>query len=200
MKYGDVFQKSDIGRDEIKNHSIGVLPREARTLLIMIDGKRTYQNYLDTFNQSKMFASFGGVTPLFELLLEFDCIEVAGGTRSSKSSAVPEVSRPSPVIKPAVQNTETEFENTFNNQKLDEVTSIGNTPKPKAPDANYEQLKSELATYIEKNAPPQEAWGYLLNLEQCDDVAQLSSLAKSIQNSSSDSLSQGMDSFIKRMK
>ncbi|WP_435979351.1 hypothetical protein [Psychrobacter sp. DM4] len=199
MKYGDVFQKSEIGRDEIKNHSIGVLPREARTLLIMIDGKRTYQNYLDTLNQSKMFASFGGVTPLFELLLEFDCIEVIGSSKSP-SSSTPRVSRPSSITKPTIQNSEAEFERTFNSQKLDEVASIGNPPKSKLPDANYEILKSELATYIEKNAPPQEAWGYLLNLEQCDNTAQLLALAQSIQESSSDKLSGGMDSFIKKMR
>lgn len=200
MKYGDVFQKSEIGRDEIRNNSIGVLPREARTLLIMIDGKRTYQNYLDTLDQSKMFASFGGVTPLFELLLEFDCIEVAGGAEGLSVPTAPKISRPSLVAKPTVQNSEAEFERTFNTQNSDEITAIGNTAKPRAPDANYELLKSELATYIEKNAPPQEAWGYLLNLEQCDDTAQLLALAQSIQESSSDKLSGGMDSFIKKMR
>ena len=45
MKDGDVFQKTDLGREEIKSQSLGILPREARTLLIMIDGKRTYQSY-----------------------------------------------------------------------------------------------------------------------------------------------------------
>ena len=64
MNYSDVFQKSDLGREEIKSQSLGILPREARTLLIMIDGKRDYQSYLDTLDDSKMFAGFGGVTPL----------------------------------------------------------------------------------------------------------------------------------------
>lgn len=200
MKYGDVFQKSDIGRDEIKNHSIGVLPREARTLLIMIDGKRTYQNYLDTLDQSKMFASFGGVTPLFELLLEFDCIEVAGAAKNAASTGVQEVSRPSPIARPNIQNSEAEFERTFNTQNSDDLTAIGNATKPKALDANYDMLKSDLATYIEKNAPPQEAWGYLLNLEQCDDTAQLMVLAQEIKSSSSEKLARGMDDFIKKMR
>ena len=36
----DVFRKSDLGRKETKTQSLGMLPREARTLLIMIDGKK----------------------------------------------------------------------------------------------------------------------------------------------------------------
>ena len=41
MNSSNVFRKSDLGRKEIKTQSLGVLPREARTLLIMIDGKKT---------------------------------------------------------------------------------------------------------------------------------------------------------------
>lgn len=88
MNNNDVFRKSDLGREEIKNQTLGVLPREARTLLIMIDGKKTYQHYLETLNQSKMFIEFGGVEPLFELLVEFQCIELVGQDNAS-SQVIP---------------------------------------------------------------------------------------------------------------
>lgn len=40
MNSNDVYQKSNLGREEIRNQTLGVLPREARTLLITIDGKK----------------------------------------------------------------------------------------------------------------------------------------------------------------
>lgn len=96
MNNSDVFRKSDIGRQEIKNQSLGVLPREARTLLIMIDGKKTYQNYIDSLNTSKMFAEFGGVAPLLELLLDFQCIETVNAVSQVPSSTIdkPAVGQP----------------------------------------------------------------------------------------------------------
>ena len=86
MNNSDVFRKSDLGREEIKTQSLGVLPREARTLLIMIDGKKTYQQYLDSLDNSKMFAEFGGIAPLFELLQEFQCIELIADDNASVTS------------------------------------------------------------------------------------------------------------------
>ena len=167
MNYGDVFRKSDLGRAEIKSQSLGILPREARTLLIMIDGKRTYQNYLDTLDNSKMFADFGGVGPLFELLLEFD--------------------------------------RTFNSKPPSKIAeagkkSIGSMFKAKVAGANYGTLKSDLTTYIEKNAPPAEAWSYLLSLEQCEDSAQLLLLAQEVQKSSNANLARSMSKFIKKIQ
>lgn len=218
MNYGDVFQKSDLGREEIKSQSLGILPREARTLLIMIDGKRTYQNYLDTLDSSKIFAEFGGIAPLFELLFELECIKVVG---SDSAAPQPVISSPKPVspqtpIEPQISTeqdsirasfddqTETEFERTFNNKKPSKIAevgrkSIGSLFRPKASASDYGTIKSDLATYIEKNAPPAQAWGYLLSLEQCEDSSQLLLLAQEIQKSSNNELSRGMSDFIRKL-
>lgn len=72
--------------------------------------------------------------------------------------------------------------------------------KRNAPNVNYETLKSELATYIEKNAPSGEAWGYLLNLEQCHDTQQLLTLTQDIQSTTEGSLSRDMSEFSKKIK
>lgn len=188
MKYNDIFVKSDLGRKEIKYHTLGILPREARTLLIMIDGKRTYQSYLDTLDNGKMFVEFGGVTPLFELLLELNCIEILG-----QDNIIPE-SR-ARVIK---ETSEAEFDQTFNNPQSDIIT-IGSSFMSKSDNASYESTKSELAAYIEKNALPEEAWGYLLSLEQCNDATQLLALVQQIQNSSNRVLSSGMTNFLEKI-
>ena len=192
MEYKSVLKKTDIGRDEIKYQSLGVLPREARTLLIMIDGKRTYQNYVDSLDDSKMFAEFGGVTPLFELLLELGCIEIMG-----QSTGVVPIKEP---LSP-IRDNQAEFDKTFNNQTSNDISNIGSSLKlSKAEDADYKTTKSELANFIEKNAPPEESWGHMLSLEQCDNASQLLELIQRIQNSSNTELSRGMESFFKRIK
>ena len=218
MNYGDVFRKSDLGRAEIKSQSLGILPREARTLLIMIDGKRTYQNYLDN---SKIFADFGGVGPLFELLLELECIELVGAANaSSQIQTAPQVSTVTeaptiPQVPVAEQpqstgnsfdiSTAIEFDRTFNSKPPSKIAeagkkSIGSMLKAKVAGANYGTLKSDLATYIEKNAPPAEAWGYLLSLEQCEDSAQLLLWAQEVQKSSNANLARGMSKLIKKIQ
>ncbi len=78
------------------------------------------------------------------------------------------------------------------------MSSAANTSKRLQPDVNYETLKSSLATFIEKNAPPEDAWGYLLDLEQCSETSQLLALAKNIQDSSSGSLSRSMEDFLSK--
>ena len=72
--------------------------------------------------------------------------------------------------------------------------------KAKVAGANYGTLKSDLTTYIEKNAPPAEAWSYLLSLEQCEDSAQLLLLAQEVQKSSNANLARSMSKFIKKIQ
>ena len=197
MNYSSVFKKSDLGREEIKYQRLSVLPREARTLLIMIDGKRTYQNYLDSLDQGKMFASFGGIKPLLELLLELGCIEIAGF-----DSVVPQSSQsiePAKDVEPAVKRPEKEFDQAFNSQKFEAINS-SNMASSQSSGLRYETLKSELATFIEQKALPEEAWGYLLNVEQCNNSEQLLTLAKNIQSAGNSSLSRGMSDFLKKVK
>lgn len=201
-----MFQKTDLGREEIKSQSLGILPREARTLLIMIDGKRTYQSYLDTLDHSKMFADFGGIAPLFELLLGLECIEIAGAaSQTSTAPQAPTASQPQSSLPSFEQNIETEFDRTFNNKSPNQMAALGKKSlssifKTRLSGASYETIKSELANYIEKNAPPVEAWGYLLSLEQCGNSSQLLSLVKEIQSTSGSNLSHGMSEFIKKIQ
>ncbi len=188
MKYNDVFKKSDLGREEVKYRTLGILPREARTLLIMVDGKRSYQSYLETLDDDKMFVEFGGVTPLFELLLELDYIKVIG-QEGFESTAE---------LQPTTEISGAEFYKTFNGSEVG-VTTKGYSATSVVDTSSYESTKSELAAYIETNAPAEEAWGHLLNLEQCDDPAQLLALVQQIEKYSNDTLSAGMNDFSRRI-
>ena len=209
MNDGDVFQKTELGREEIKFQSLGILPREARTLLIMIDGKRTYQSYLDTLNNSKMFADFGGIASLFELLLGLECIEIAGAanctSQASTAPQAPTAFQPQSSSSSFEQSVETDFDRTFNSKSPNKIAALGKKSlssvfKTRLSGASYETIKSELANYIEKNAPPIEAWSYLLSLEQCENSSQLLSLIKEIQSTSGSNLSHGMNIFIKKIQ
>lgn len=200
MNDSDVFLKTDLGREEIKSQSlgIGILPREARTLLIMIDGKRNYKSYLSTLNHSKMFAGFGGVTPLFELLLELEYIEVLDDTGRPIQKSV---SVHSQTTSHSSHSTiEAPSDQMRKNRSSKRMKAIGSIFKTKLSAARYETIKSELAAYIERNASAAEAWGYLLLLEQCENSTQLLILVREIQNVSNGNLSLGMNAFIKRIQ
>ena len=202
MNDSDVFRKTDLGRKEVKSQSLGILPRDARTLLIMIDGKRSYRSYLDTLDSSKMFASFGGVTPIFELLLELEYIEVAGADSAATQMPIASQSQSSPQ---PTTNVDTEIDRTFRSKAASKMSaigrkSIGSLFKNKMPYASYETIKSDLAAYIERHAPPVEAWGYLLMLEQCEGSRQLLVLVQEIQSTSSGKLAHGMNEFTQRIQ
>lgn len=199
MKYSDVFIKSDLGRQEIKSNALGVLPREARTLLIMVDGKRTYQSYLDTLDNGKMFVEFGGVTPLFELLLEFDCIKILGQQQTDTQQKVDNQPQPVPVAKPepVKETSAAEFDRTFNNLEMNTVSTSSSSPDK---NASYKAIKSALAAHIEQNALPEEAWGYLLSLEQCNTPSELLALIQQMQNSSNRQLTNKMAEFAQKIK
>lgn len=199
MNDSDVFLKTDLGRNEIKSQSLGILPREARTLLIMIDGKRDYRSYLDTLDRSKMFADFGGVTPLFELLLELQYIDVIRDTNTTPIQT-PVTAKPQPIPHFANSSIQTALDRTLKNKSPRKMKAIGSIFKTKLSTARYETIKSELAAYIEKNASAAEAWGYLLLLEQCENSSQLLILIREIQNTSSGDLAFGMSGFIKRIQ
>ena len=233
MNSNDVYQKSALGREEIRSQSLGVLPREARTLLIMIDGKKTYQSYVDSLNESKMFAEFGGVTPLFELLLEFQCIELTPQSSADNAEAAainaqtrvsfvnnndipfndqldtaqPQTnglqsvaSQPSPTQPHSESEFAADFHKMTSEQQANLEVSSSSFANRKANKVSYETIKSDLATYIEKNAPAQDAWGYLLSLEQCENEGQLLALTQRIQKATDgNDLSNGMSKYIKAL-
>lgn len=192
MKHSDVFIKSDLGRKEVKYHTLGILPREARTLLIMVDGKRSYRSYLEALDKDKMFVEFGGVKPLFELLLELDCIEVIG------QPSIQLADKPLPINKAYDTERDKPFHSqpSADNEPIDSDVPANTTT---IPEASYDTVKSALASCIENNAPPEEAWGHLLSLEKCSEPTELLALVEQMQKSTNSALSNEMDRFYKKI-
>lgn len=227
MNDNDVFQKSALGREEIKNQTSSVLPREARTLLIFIDGKKTYQQYLALLDKGKMFADVGGVAPFFEILKEFEYIElVTSGAVSPQETqnhtvfeTIDDAQNFTTAIDPAptkqqsadfdyagdtASTADSDVDNFFNSQVIDRATdptiSENNSTKRQAVDLKFDAVKSKLATYIERRAAAGDVWSHMLNLEQCNNATELLEFIKDIQRTDNGDLAQGIDEFSKMIE
>ncbi|MEM9386551.1 MAG: hypothetical protein AAGA68_15950 [Pseudomonadota bacterium] len=72
----EVLAKTQKGYAEMREQSDGILPREARTLLILVNGRDTVSNYRAALNGSKAFESLGGVDQLIALLIDLDYLDL----------------------------------------------------------------------------------------------------------------------------
>lgn len=189
-----------------------------------------------------MFAEFGGITPLFELLVDFQCIELSpqskanaaqplgnavnqpqsttftqpdglSTTRSEVNTALNnrqtsvdhyQASRSSVIASDAVAtqvHDEAELAAEFNNVANHKLAAKEGYVNSKAPKVSYETIKSDLATYIEKNLPAQEAWGYLLSLERCENDSQLLALVQRIQQAiNGNNMAWDMDNYMQALR
>ena len=201
MNNSYVFQKSDLGREKIKNKELDILPRQARTLLFLIDGEKRYDSYLESLEYSEIFADTGGVAVLFELLQDLHYIEIVTDDKAE-------------FIEPnLLQDNESSLiadESKQNTQAVASITTMSNKPNhvPKMEqrfynnklDAEFESKRSELASYIEQKVPGQDAWVYMLSLEKCDNAAQLQALVQHIQSSAHDDLAGGIQKFYEALE
>lgn len=200
MNNSHIFQKSDLGREKIKNKELDILPRQARTLLFLIDGERRYESYLESLDSSDIFAETGGVAVLFELLQDLQYIEIVTddsaelikipSEHAEASSIADEYESQTQDIEPSMAidiepNNTKNIEQRFYHNKLD---------------VDFESKRSELASYIEQKVPGQEAWVYMLSLEKCDNAAQLQALVQHIQSSAHDDLASGMQKFYEALE
>ena len=228
MNQGDIFQKSELGREEVKNQHSSSLPREARTLLIFIDGRKTYQQYVDLLDKGKMFADVGGIAPFFEMLRDLELIErfIVGDVDDSNdivNESVPTTletsddgqnnvepidlipAKPQSTDSNALDNTnDSNFDNFFNSRPAEPVTidntdNSGNSERQTA-NLNFEAVKSKLASYIERHAPAQDAWSHMLNLEQCSNAVELIAFIQEIQRTDNSELSHGINEFYTMLK
>lgn len=202
MNNSQVFQKSALGREKIKNKELDILPRQARTLLFLIDGESRYDSYLKSLDSSEVFAESGGVAVLFELLQDLQYIEVASSDQGEpvkiSSPAASETATLSDEDAQRAQNIEVNVATVFETEIEIEPKKLADNEKRyynKKFDADFESKRAELASYIEQKAPGQEAWVYMLSLEKCDNILQLQALVQHMQSSANDDLANGIQKF-----
>ena len=197
-----MFQKSALGREKIKNKELDILPRQARTLLFLIDGESRYDSYLKTLDSSEIFAESGGVAVLFELLQDLQYIEVTSSDQGeSVETSLPAASETATLSDEYAQRTqsiEVKVATGFESEIETEPKNLADDEKRyynKKFDADFESKRAELASYIEQKAPGQEAWVYMLSLEKCDNILQLQALVQHMQSSTNDDLANGIQKF-----
>lgn len=199
-----MFQKSALGREKIKNKELDILPRQARTLLFLIDGESHYDSYLKSLDSSEIFAESGGVAVLFELLQDLQYIEVASSDQGEPTeTSLLAASKTATLLEEDAQRTQNIEANVA--AGFETETEIETEPKELSDDekhyydknfnAGFESKRAELAAYIEQKAPGQEAWVYMLSLEKCDNILQLQALVQHMQSSANDNLANGIQKF-----
>lgn len=71
----EVFVRTQLGAQEVANVSGSALPREARTLLILIDGRKSYAQVTRLLENRKMFRSTGGLKRHLQMLIDLDYVK-----------------------------------------------------------------------------------------------------------------------------
>ena len=201
MNNSYVFQKSDLGREKIKNKELDILPRQARTLLFLIDGEKRYDSYLESLEYSDIFSDTGGVSILFELLQDLHYIEIVTDDKAEfiKPNLLQDNESSSLSVK-SKQNTQAVASSTTMNNDPNHIPKVEQLFYSNKLDTDFESKRSELASYIEQKVPGQDAWVYMLSLEKCDNAAQLQALVQDIQSSAHDDLAAGMQKFYEALE
>ncbi|MEM9387989.1 MAG: hypothetical protein AAGA68_23240 [Pseudomonadota bacterium] len=68
----EILAKTEKGLAQMRVQDDALLPREARSLLILINGKDTLEQYRNALSASKVFESLGGIDQLVQLLFDLE--------------------------------------------------------------------------------------------------------------------------------
>lgn len=96
----EVLAKTAKGYAEMREQSDGILPREARTLLILVNGRDTVNNYRAALNGSKSFEALGGVDQLIALLIDLDYLDLISGDEVTSDAGKAYALADSPATEP----------------------------------------------------------------------------------------------------
>lgn len=161
-----IIEKTALGRSELQNRLSNILPRELRTVLILIDGKKCVEDYIKVLKGRDFLVEYSSVTDCFQALLDLEMIAIVnhrglGAKKSKKSALRKESAKPS-----ETDAWEEAFSVTPNSVVPDEAPVALHHREPSDTEANpvTPQLVSELVGIIEADIPG-EAWEYVFELE-----------------------------------
>lgn len=167
-----VFSKTALGQKELTNTQLSKLPRALRNFLILIDGKKTFSQYKNLLNNSRLLKADKTLEDHFNALLELDLIKPEGRPGSYKNQT------PDPLTRdqnrtPATQET----------AKSPVVTSPVQRPAAAArmqvaslrsveQDLKFKELHSLIIECVEKELGGFN-WEATLELERCQTPDEL---------------------------
>ena len=176
----DIFEKTPQGVLEVQQQSNTILPREARTLLILINGKNTYADFQSSLRDSAAFKSAGGIDQYIDLLLGLDYIQKQG---SGAANPQPDQVHEEIVLgadAPTVQAQVVSLEQKREDKLLDSISNmVEDKPAISAP-LSIDQARTTLAEIIEKSNGLQDEWQWLFKLEECDSPIEFVALIRGL--------------------
>lgn len=209
-----VVTKTTAGVAAVQPQNNELLPREARNLLILIDGKKTMDQYRTQLNNMKMFKEVGGVDQYFQLLLDMELIQLESvdsniptvkDTKIPTLKAVTPPKRETKLTRVPTQTTDEVSQTQFsNNESRSEYStsiflndSFNNTESLGVLNG---KISAKMATYIEQHAQPDDTWSFLMKLESCESDTELLLFLRTLAQGNHGRLSRRMTSLIKSLK
>ena len=177
MNLTSVIRKTELGKQEILNPSNSSLPRELRVILILIDGKKTVQDYYESLSSKRFLSQYPSIEECFMVLESMELIEAVDDQTITKSSL------PTPSTAPAIQKQEP-WNNPTAKAATAAVIDTANDTAPNIPSASIRVsiLKDAIpivAEFIESNIPT-DCWSLMIQLEMVNTFEDLTTFLKSI--------------------
>jgi len=199
-----VVIKTTAGLSAVKPQNNELLLREARNLLILIDGRKTLEQYQTQLNNMNMFKEVGGVEQYFQLLSDMELIEF-----SDNEHAVTASSQHRQKDSLLEQSTET---SPFSTQSsLDQVeANARDDPLPPEPGEIVSstmnpgvlqgKIRAKAATLIEQYAGPEQTWGLLMKLESSTSDTELMRFLENLVKNNTGAISKKTAGLVKSIR
>ena len=143
-----VFHKTPTGKEALRSSRETDLPRNLRSILILIDGKKAYMDYKRALANSRLVRGIGSVDECFRELLKKSFIQ-------TDSSHAPDLSPPTPAREP-------------------QIPASPNTA-PGSRNPKFLEIRAIAIECIERELGAQN-WAVTLDFERCDSPQELQSV------------------------
>jgi len=105
----DVFIRTELGAQEIDNVSASELPRKARTLLILIDGRKSHAQVTRLLENRAMFKSAGELNSYLKMLMDLNYVKPPSSNVKARFGSGTSQRRRSRKINPATPASNDEY-------------------------------------------------------------------------------------------
>ena len=180
---GDVFVRTELGAKEVENVIGSGLSREARTLLILIDGRKSYAQVTRLLENRKMFRNTGGLKQHLKMLIDLDYIKFSNPDLASVNDGFSESgSELSEITLFTKAYDEYAPSGTLEGSKSD---AIDVSKKSNHEKQTFKQLRSIMLALIVKYGEKSTAEKYSKKLKKCHSIQCVFSVIQTLRAESS---------------
>lgn len=191
----DIFVRTEKGSNELSGSQSGIIPRKARTILILIDGLKTYAQVADPLEKRKTYKD--GVRQYMQMLVDLELV-VCKTTARSEESALSEETAPSDALMSPLYELKPQEELTLTERAENHVVvdllkqakpfeQLGKNHKVSC-SSSTEALRDIISSLVNKHADADQARAYNKRLSNCYDMRSIFELVQEMQRASVDEL------------